>query len=231
MATDSHAAHDHPHGWRRYVYSTNHKDIGTMYLIFAIIAGIVGGALSIGMRMELQEPGMQIFSDPNVYNMFTTAHALIMIFFMVMPALIGGFGNWFVPIMIGAPDMAFPRMNNISFWLLAAGAHPAAAVDVPRWWPAAPTASPVAGRSIRRSTSIVGFASGRGGRSRDPVSLHIAGASSILGAINFITTIFNMRAPGMTLHKHAAVRLGRADHRLPAAVCRCRCSRARSPCC
>jgi len=199
MATSAaHADHAaHPTGWRRYLYSTNHKDIGTLYLIFAIFAGIVGGCLSVGMRMELQEPGMQIFADAQMFNVFVTAHGLIMVFFMIMPALIGGFGNWFVPIMIGAPDMAFPRMNNISFWLTVTGF---ALLFTSLFVEGAPGSNGFGGGWTAYAPLST---SGHPGPAMDfaILALHTAGAASILGAINFITTIFNMRAPGMTLHK------------------------------
>ncbi|ESQ74479.1 cytochrome c oxidase subunit I [Asticcacaulis sp. AC402] len=222
-ASHDHAAHgdDHDHKpgfFDRWVFTTNHKDIGTLYLIFAIMAGIVGGAMSGFIRWELAAPGLQVFapgsmldamglfdvSNPanakHAYNSFVTAHAVIMIFFMVMPAMIGGFGNWFVPIMIGSPDMAFPRLNNISFWLLIASWI---LLCVSLFVPSGPGAGQHGFAGGWTMYPPMSSHTGSPGQAFDLIilSFHLSGASSILGAINFITTIFNMRAPGMTLHR------------------------------
>jgi cytochrome c oxidase subunit I len=195
-AVAGHGEHEHEHhpsGWRRWVFSTNHKDIGTLYIILSVIAALIGGLMSWYIRLELTYPGIQFIDDFQFYNVLVTAHGFLMVFFVVMPAMIGGFGNWFVPLMIGAPDMAFPRMNNISFWLLAAALvlllmSPVVGTGVGTGWTVYP---PLSSATFQPGPSVdFGI-----------LSLHLAGASSILGAINFICTILNMRAPGMTMHR------------------------------
>jgi len=188
---DHHAghAHDHPHGWRRWLFATNHKDIGTMYLLFSFTMLMVGGVLALGIRAELFQPGLQ-YVNPELFNQFTTMHGLIMVFGAIMPAFVG-FANWMIPLQIGASDMAFARMNNFSFWLLI----PAALILVGSFF--MPGGAPAAGWTLYAPLTL------QMGPSMDAAifALHILGASSIMGAINIIVTILNMRAPGMTLMK------------------------------
>ena len=177
---------------RRWLFSTNHKDIGTFYLIFSASAGAVGGALSIIMRAQLMHPGSHVVASGQEWNTIVTAHGLVMIFFTLMPALIGGFGNYFIPLLIGAPDIAFLRLNNISFWLLV----PAFCLVMTGLLLGQSGSGWTLYPPLSNSTYQPGV-----GMDCTLFGLHLAGISSVLASINFITTILNMRAPGMTLHK------------------------------
>ena len=181
--------HGAPHGWRRWVFATNHKDIGTLYLLFAFAMLMLGGVLALLIRAELFQPGLQ-FVNPELFNQLTTMHGLIMVFGAIMPAFVG-FANWMIPLQIGASDMAFARMNNFSFWLMI----PAAAMLASSFF--LPGGAPAAGWTLYAPLTL------QMGPSMDSgiFALHLLGASSIMGSINIIVTILNMRAPDMPLMK------------------------------
>ena len=182
-------AHDAPHGWRRWLFATNHKDIGTMYLIFSFVSLLAGGVMALGIRLELFQPGLQ-YLRPEFFNQLTTMHGLVMVFGAIMPAFVG-FANWMIPLQIGASDMAFARMNNFSFWIL-----PVAAILLFGSF-LAPGGAPAGGWTLYAPLTL------QMGPGMDMAifALHLLGASSIMGSINIIVTILNMRAPGMTLMK------------------------------
>ncbi len=197
--TDNNEHHDHhdhhapPTGFKRWLFSTNHKDIGTMYLIFALIMLFVGGGMAMLIRAELYMPGLQLV-QPDFYLNMVTNHALIMVFAVVMPAGVG-LANWMIPMMIGAPDMALPRLNNLSFWLLpAAGTMLIMSMIVPFLGFGTPINT---GWTLYPPLSI----QSRMGMDMLIFTVHILGISSILGSINIIATIVNMRAPGLTMMK------------------------------
>jgi len=187
MATAHHD--EHPAGLMRWLTSTNHKDIGTLYLVFALIMFFIGGAMALVIRAELFQPGLQIV-NPQFFNSMTTMHALVMIFGGVMPAFTG-FANWQIPLMIGAPDMALPRLNNWSFWLLPFAFTLLLATLL------IPGGGPSGGWTLYPPLSVQGTM----GTDMTILAIHMMGISSVLGAINVIATILNMRAPGMTLLK------------------------------
>ena len=181
-AHDHHDDHDHkPPFFARWFMSTNHKDIGTLYLIFSLTMLFIGGAMALVIRLELFQPGLQ-YIDPHFFNQMTTMHALIMVFGAVMPGFVG-FANWMIPLMVGAPDMALPRMNNWSFWILPF----AFSILLLSFF--VPGGAPAAGWTLYAPLTI------QGGMSVDMgiVAIHMMGISSIMGAINVIVTVLNMR--------------------------------------
>ncbi|WP_018631799.1 cytochrome c oxidase subunit I [Neomegalonema perideroedes] len=197
-------AHDKPGFFTRWFCSTNHKDIGILYFLVAAVVGLVSVAFTMYMRLELMQPGVQYMTNAdgtpngNLWNIMVTGHGILMMFFVVIPALFGGFGNYFMPLMIGAPDMAFPRLNNLSFWLYVCGSALAVLASVISLMDTSQTGIGV-GWVLYAPLST----SGSPGMAMDIAifAVHVSGASSILGAINIIATFLNMRAPGMTLHK------------------------------